>query len=143
MSSVREISFKRRPKSGNADQERVPVLPIHDKYDHSTTDHDPFDDIIGAEIQITAAASGVVPDDSFTVCNILSTSNIFISLTYVVVMLHIYLHTSLGVLKVLSYMVYISKMKHSILRFLEDVEESSPLVKVTSSLKKVTCHHTT
>ena len=30
-------------------------------------EHDPFDDIIGAEIQITAAASGVVPDDSFTV----------------------------------------------------------------------------
>ena len=62
--TVRKISFKRRKQNDN---ERVPVLPIHDKYDQAVQEHDPFDDIIGAEIQITAAASGVVPDDSFTV----------------------------------------------------------------------------
>ena len=72
--AVRKISFKRmrnRNTNNHGDQDRVPVLPIHDKYDQASNvqDHlrDPFDDIIGAEIQITAAASGVVPDDSFTV----------------------------------------------------------------------------
>ena len=65
--TIRKISSLKRKKS----QERVPVLPIHEKYDERSENHeehdDPFDDIIGAEIQITAAASGVVPDDSFTV----------------------------------------------------------------------------
>ena len=64
MSGLRNFSsFRggRRKKS----PERASVLPIHDKYNEDN--HDPFDEIIGAEIEISAAASGVVPDDSFTV----------------------------------------------------------------------------
>ena len=91
--AVRKISFKRRNRN-HVDQDRVPVLPIHDKYDqassslHDQDHHDPFDDIIGAEIQITAAASGVVPDDSFTVTqavNALGFGKFQIILRYVVV----------------------------------------------------------
>ena len=93
--AVRKISFKRmrnRNTNNHGDQDRVPVLPIHDKYDQASNvqDHlrDPFDDIIGAEIQITAAASGVVPDDSFTVTqavNALGFGKFQIILRYVVV----------------------------------------------------------
>jgi len=66
MSGIRKISSFKRKRS----LERVPVLPIHEKYAErvqNDLEQDPFDDIIGAEIQISAAASGVVPDDSFTV----------------------------------------------------------------------------
>ena len=86
--AVRKISFKRRNRN-HVDQDRVPVLPIHDKYDQASIQdpHDPFDDIIGAEIQITAAASGVVPDDHFTVTqavNALGFGKFQIILRYVV-----------------------------------------------------------
>jgi hypothetical protein len=66
--SVRKISLRTRNRN-QTEQERVPVLPLHSKYVEANGElvHDPFDDIIGAEIQITAAASGVVPDDTFTV----------------------------------------------------------------------------
>ncbi len=84
---TRKIIFKtangRNHKSNGSNG--VPVLPLHDSYDRGAGSigaapgidpnvnednslfHDPFDDIIGAEIRVSAAASGVVPDDTFTI----------------------------------------------------------------------------
>ena len=86
----RRISLTRKLSSASkASMERLPVMPFdirslsemsesHDaELNHEIGQHfdkkhgngfrDPATDMIGAEIQETAASSGVVPDDSFTV----------------------------------------------------------------------------
>lgn len=71
--SGRKMSLKRKKSSASSSyaDDKVPVLPLHSKYaeNHSAAEgHDDLhSDFIGADIRITAAASGVVPDDTFTV----------------------------------------------------------------------------
>ena len=66
-------SLSEMPETDETDQEYTQGLHPDRKYANGNGFRDPATDMIGAEIQETAANSGVVPDDSFTVSQAVNT----------------------------------------------------------------------